>query len=558
MVYNKTYKQKFVRGENMITTLHIKNVGIIEDLTVDLSEGLNILTGETGAGKTLIIGSIGIIAGGRFSKEIIRKGEEYSFIEANIYCPENPLAIEGNIIISREIHTNGRSCSKINGRLVTVNELKDMMSQIIDIHGQQDSQLLLNPNEHIIYLDRFIGESIAKQKEKYQILLKQYHELKTELKNNYGDDKEKARRLDLLNYQFNEIEMAKLKVGEEENLEEQRKLIHNAEKLQTSIQIIDAELNENVINGISNSVRQLEKIENCGKIYSQKLAQLKSIYYDIQEMARDFSSMKEETEFDEQTQNEIENRIDLIYSLKRKYGNSIENILEYQASIEQEINKIQNLDEVNKKIQTQMEEIKIQMVSLCKQISKQRKEYAQTLSSKINHELVSLEMPNAKFSVDICYQENENFNTNGLDKVEFLIVTNVGEEAKPLVKIASGGEMSRIMLAIKTILAEVDQVSTLVFDEIDTGISGKASKAVGEKLKAISKMQQVLCITHSASIAAKGDYNYYISKKVEGEKTYTDIQKLTEEQVIEEIARIASGDITQIAKEHARELRKAG
>ncbi|MCI9177187.1 MAG: DNA repair protein RecN [Clostridia bacterium] len=540
----------------MITTLHIKNVGIIEDLTVNFNEGLNILTGETGAGKTLIIGSIGIIAGGRFSKEMIRKGETFSFIEANIYCPQNPLAIDDNIIVSREIHSNGRSSSKVNGRLVTVNELKEIMEKIIDLHGQHDNQLLLNPLEHIFYLDQFIGIQMQEEKENYQKFYQEYLEINQKLKENYGDEQEKARKLDLLTYQFNEIEGAKLKLGEEEELENQKKVMNNAEKLQNSMKTIDEELNENVIAGISNSIRNLEKIEDCGKIYSEKLAQLKSIYYDIQEMARDFSDMKEQTYFDEQSQNEIENRLDLVYSLKRKYGNSIEAILEYQNSISAEIAKIQNLDEVNKKLTQKLQEVKTQMKEIGKSINLKRKEYGEKLSKEVNKELANLEMLNAKFSVNICYQE-ENFNINGLDKIEFFICTNIGEEAKPLVKIASGGEMSRIMLAIKTVLAKVDKVSTLVFDEIDTGMSGKASKAVGEKLKEISKIRQVLCITHSASIAAKGDYNYYISKKIEGEKTYTDIQELSEEQIIEEIARIASGDVTKIAKEHAKELRKA-
>ena len=311
----------------MLTTLHIKNVGIIEDLTIDFNEGLNILTGETGAGKTLIIGAISIITGGRFSKEMIRKGENYSFIEANIYSPKSEIALDGNIIVSREIHLNGRSCSKINGRLVTVNELKEVMSKVIDIHGQQDNQLLLNQTEHINYLDSFIGKQIQEQKEKYQNLYNQYTKIKQELKANYGDEQEKARKLDLLTYQFNEIEMAKLKKGEEEELEKQKALIHNAEKLKQSMKIIDEELNENAIVGISNAIRSLEKIEDCGEIYSKKLAELKNAYYDIQEIARDFSNMKEENEFDEQMQNDIENRLDLLYSLKRKYGNNIENIL---------------------------------------------------------------------------------------------------------------------------------------------------------------------------------------------------------------------------------------
>ena len=539
----------------MITTLHIKNVGIIDDLTVDFNDGLNILTGETGAGKTLIIGSIAIICGGRFSKEMIRKGEEFSFIEANIYCPESSISMDGNIIVSREIHLNGRSSCKINGRLVTVNELKEAMNQIIDLHGQHDSQLLLNPAEHISYLDSFIGAKLQKQKEEYEKLFEQYTTLKQDLKNNYGDEQEKARKLDLLNYQLNEIEVAKLKVGEEEELENQRKCIQNAEKLKQSMNAIDEELNENVIGGISNCIRNLEKIEDCGEIYQEKLAILKNSYYDIQELERDILYMKEETDFDEETQNEIENRLDLIYSLKRKYGSTIEAILKYKDDISEEIEKIQNLEQINENIKIELEKTKQKMSTICEEMSKQRKEQGKILSEKINKELAILEMPNAKFSVTITKQES--FTVNGLDKIEFFICTNIGEEAKPLVKIASGGEMSRIMLAIKTVLASVDKVSTLVFDEIDTGMSGKASKAVGEKLKTISKTQQVLCITHSASIAAKGDYNYYISKKVQGEKTYTDIKELNEDEVIEEIARISSGDITKIAKEHAKELRKA-
>ena len=399
------------------------------------------------------------------------------------------------------------------------------------------------------------GETLLCKKEEYKQLYKEYVKIKEELKNNYGDEQEKARKLDLLNYQFNEIELAKLKVGEEEELETQKKKIQNVEKLQNSINSINEELNENVISGISNCIRNLEKIEDYDEQYQKKLAELKSIYYDIEEMARDISYMKEETEFNANTQNEIENRLDLIYSLKRKYGNSINSILKYQTNVKEEIQKIQNIEEVNKKLKQELNKIEEKMLCIGKEITSERKEKSEILSKKINNELANLEMPNAKFNVNIETQNT--FTQNGLDKIEFFICTNIGEEAKPLVKIASGGEMSRIMLAIKSVLASVDKVSTLIFDEIDTGISGKASKAVGEKLKVISKTQQVLCITHSASIAAKGDHNYYISKKVQEYKTYTDIKELSEEEIIEEVARISSGDITKIAKEHAKELRKA-
>ena len=539
----------------MISTLHIKNIGIIEDLSIDFNEGLNVLTGETGAGKTLIIGALGVIAGGRFSKEMIRNGEKYSFIEASIFCPENPNSIDGNIIVSREVYTNGRNSCKVNGRLVTVNELKELMANVIDIHGQQDNQNLLNSNKHIAYLDDFIGNEILELKEEYSKLYKRYNEINAELSKNYGDDKEKERKLDLLNYQLEEIKNAKLKVGEDIKLTEEHNLMKNSEKLQENLEEIDENLNNQAIESVSDSIRCLEKISNCGEVYEEKLSELKNIYYEIQELARDISGMKEDIFFDEDQRDNVEKRLDEIFSLKRKYGNSIEEILEYKEKLEQEINEIENLDEINDKLKQEKEKVKKQMLELCSKMNSLRGEYAKIISNKINIELKDLEMGNATLRVAV--EKIKDFNANGLDKVEFMICTNKGEEEKELCKIASGGEMSRVMLAIKTVLAEVDKVSTLVFDEIDTGISGKAAKAVGEKLKTISNNHQVMVVTHSASIAAKGKYNYYISKKTTNEKTYTEIKRLSEEEVVKEIARISSGDITEISIAHAKELRKA-
>ena len=539
----------------MVTTLHIKNVGIIDDLSIDLNNGFNVLTGETGAGKTLIIGSLAILAGGRFSKEMIRNGEEFSYVEANFYCPNNEVAVDGNIIVSREIHLNGRNSCKINGRLITVNELKEFMSKIIDIHGQHDSQLILNPMQHIIYLDKFIGKELNESVCEYIKKLEEYNKLKQELKNTYGEDQEKERRLDLLRYQYNEIEQAKLKQNEEEELQNKHKMMQNAEKLKDNLFEIDTNLNENAIIAISNSIRSLEKIQDCGKEYSEKLSILKNSYYDIQELARDLSYMREEVDFDENERNQIENRLDLISSLKRKYGNTITEILEFRNKIENEINKIENLDEYHNKIKIQIKNLEQELFKIANQMSYVRTKYAETLSKKINQELKDLEMPNAKFEIKI--NKTERFCENGIDEVEFMICTNVGEGLKPLTKIASGGEMARILLAIKNVLADVDEVSTLVFDEIDTGISGKASKAVAEKMKSIAELHQVICITHLPSIAARGDYNYYISKQTKENKTYTSIKLLNEDETIEEIARISSGEVTEIAKAHAKELRKA-
>ncbi len=542
----------------MISTMHIKNIGIIEDLTVEFNNGFNVLTGETGAGKTLIIDSLGVISGDRFSREMIRKGESYSLVELNLFLPNNEKSIDGSIVVSREIYDNGRNTCKINGRLVTVNELKEFMSNVIDIHGQNDNQVLMKKQEHVKYLDNFIGDEIINLKLKYFELFNCYNSIKKELKKNYGDEKEKQRKLDLLKYQLGEINEADLKLEEEEELSEFHNVMKNSEKIFTNLSEIEQNLSSNAIEAINNSIRCFEKIENLGEKYQIKLTELKNIYYEIQELSRDVSDMNEELIFDEEKRNEVEKRLDLIYSLKRKYGNSIEEILEYKRKIDEEIFNIENCEEHNNELKRQLNELEIEMNEICVKMNNLRQKYSNILSESINKELSDLEMPNAKFLVSIDFNTENEFNENGLNEVEFLISTNIGDDAKSLVKIASGGEISRIMLAIKTVLAKSDKMPILIFDEIDTGISGKAAKSVGEKIKIIAQNHQVLCVTHQPSIAAKGDYNYYINKKVKNGKTITDIKLLNEQEVINEIARISSGDITISSLNHAKELRRAG
>lgn len=539
----------------MLSTLHIKNIGIIDDLSINFEEGFNVLTGETGAGKTLIIGSLAILSGGRFSKEMIRKGEECSLIEASIFVPQSEFSEDGNIIISREVYSNGRNTCKINGNLVTVSELKRVMSKIIDIHGQHDNQNLLDNTKHIVYLDGFIGDELFNVKHEYQEYFNKYNEIKNKLKNNYGDETEKTRRLDLLRYQYNEIDVANLKIGEDLELEEKHNIMMNSEKLKENLEEINENINSNAIEYISNSIRCLEKIEDYGEVYKSKLAELKSIYYELQETARDLSSLKDEANFDEYERDEVERRLDIIFSLKRKYGNGIEEILEYKNKLAEEIEQIENVEEINKKLRIEQKEIESKMNNLCNLMNEKREKYGIILSEKINNELKDLEMPNACFSIKI--EKEASFNINGNDKIEFAISTNIGEESKELIKIASGGEMSRIMLAIKTVLADIDEVPILVFDEIDTGISGKAAKAVAEKMKIISNKHQTLCITHLPAIAAQGKNNFYIYKEVTNGKTRTKIKKLNEQEIIFEIARISNGDITDVAIENAKELRKA-
>ena len=538
----------------MITNLHIKNIGIIEDLDINLNKGMNVLTGETGAGKTLIIDSLEIICGGRFSKEMIRNGEDHSYIEICMYEPQNINSIDGNIIIAREIYSNGRNTCKINGRLVTVAELKKFMSNYVEIHGQNANQQLFDSNTHIKYLDNFIGKEIIELKSIYSEKYLRYNEIKRELKNNYGDEKEKQRKLDILKYQLNEIKEAKLKNGEEEKLEEKRKIMLNSEKIAKNLAEASQAVGENTIDVIGTAVRALEKIEEIDSKYSQTIESLRNIYYEMQEIERDINSYCEDVEFDEQERVEVETRLDTIYNLKRKYGNNIEEILKYAEEIEKEIKKIENAEEYNTKLRKELSGLEMSLNQIATQISNIRKNYALELSKKINKELLELEMKNARINVKVEYKENEYFE-NGKDDVKFLISTNIGENESELSKIASGGEISRIMLAIKKVLAEADNVPVLIFDEIDTGISGKAAKSVAEKMKNISQNHQVLCISHLATIAANADYNYFISKNVENGRTSTSVKQLNEQEVLQEIARISSGEVNEITLKYASELR---
>ena len=513
----------------MISLLHIKNLGIIDDLTLNLERGFNVLTGETGSGKSLIIDSFEIISGGRFSKEMIRKGENSSLVEICVWN-ENE-----EIIVSREIFQNGRNICKINGRLVTVTELKRFMSDIIDIAEQHENQKIMNSGVHIKYLDNFIGTKVLDNIKIYKELFLKYNNLKLELNLGYLNENEKQRELDLLKYQFNEINNAKLKDGEEEILELQRKQIANLDKINENLEISENSLNENVINGIEIAIKALEKIKNLDEKYLEKLNELKNSYYEIEE---------------------IESRLDLINELKRKYGNSISEIIEYKDKIEKEILKINNFEKRNVEIKKEINNIEIKMTEIAIDIHRYREEYSKILSEKINKELFDLEMKNAKFFVEILRNEDGIFNENGIDKVQFLICTNTGEDFLPLTKIASGGELSRIMLAIKTILNNSDTVQTLIFDEIDTGISGIAARSVSEKMRKISQNHQIFVVTHLAVIAASANDNFFSYKEVENGKTKTNVKKLDNEELVDEIARISSGEISIASKEHARELLK--
>ncbi len=532
----------------MINTLHIKNIGIIDEISIDLNKGFNVLTGETGAGKTLIIDSLEILAGGRFSKDMIRKGEDYSFVEMSVTSNNE------DIILSREINMNGKNLCKINGRMVTVTELKNFVSKILDIHGQHDNQSLLNPSVHIKLLDKFAGNELKNLKLVYLEKYNEYKKLKEEIAKNYGDDKEKQRKLDLLKYQVNEIKDANLVKGEEEELEEKKKKILNAEKLAKNLGIAENEILNISVDSIMNAMKALEKIEDINEEYKESAERIKSIYYDLEDCGRNISEFAQDIYFDDREIDQVESRLNLISSMKRKYGNDIQEVLKYKEDVEKEIYEIENLEEYTNKLKLDLSSLKIEMKEICKKIHQIREKFSKILSEEIEKDLVDLEMKHTKFTVSISYDEENEFTENGQEEIEFLIMTNVGEDFKPLTKIASGGEMSRIMLAIKRVLADVDEVETLVFDEIDTGISGIAGSKVAEKMKQIAKNHQIICVTHLATIAAKGDSNYYINKEIMDGKTKTNVYLLKDNKLVEEIARIASGEVTKVSMQYAKEL----
>lgn len=537
----------------MITNLHIKNIGIIDEIEINLHEGLNVLTGETGSGKSLIMNSLKIMAGERFSKEMIRTGENNSFVEMNIFLPNHPQAVGGNIIVSREIDIKGRNLCKINGRLVTVRELKLFMQEILEFHGQQENYSLLYGKKHMQYLDNFIGKEIQDVKNSYKEKLYKYHKIKKELEDNYGDEREKQRKLDLLEYQLEEINKADLKVGEVEKLEEKRKKMLNQEKIENSINEANNAIYNIALESVSKGMHELSKIENIDKKYMQMSQNLSNIYYDLQELAREIHFCVDEEEFDEEERNYIETRLDKLQDLKRKYGNTIEEILQYADQIQEEIDNIRNSEQINKQRKEELNLLECKMEEECVFMHKLREKYSKKLERSINVELQELEMKQANISILLEYQEG--FKENGKDKVEIQIQTNKGEEKKSLDKIASGGELSRIMLAMKKVFIDTDKIPILTFDEIDTGISGKTVQAVANKLKEIAKKHQIICISHAPNIAAIADYNYSVCKKVENNRTNTHIRLLNEKQVIEEIAKISSGEVNEVTLQYATELR---
>lgn len=552
----------------MLSHLHIKNLGIIEELDIPFENGMNIITGETGAGKTLIINAVNMILGSKVSKEIIRSGADKANVEAlffinSRYIWDNlkHLDIEDTeeLVISREVYENGKSLARVNGKIVSLSELKKIGEFLIDLHGQYDNQSLLNTKKHINFLDEMALKKHADITNRYCLLYQQRTEFKNKLLSLKETLLEGNSAIDFLKFQINEIETANLQAGEDDKLQEDKRLFSNAKKTVTLLSQTYGNLYEddqNVCSSVQMAIKNIEAISSLKPQYGGYLNRLYSTYYELEEISKDLKHEIDNIETDPEHLEEVEKRLDEIFSLKKKYGNTIEAILANKEKIYNEYKELLNAEEYLNEIKAKLKITEDEMLKLAGILSCVRKEKATILETLLMKNLEELEMPKARFKINIDFNSEKDFNINGLDTVEFLFTPNLGEELKPLSKIASGGETSRIMLALKIVLADADKVPTMIFDEIDVGISGKAGFAVAEKLLTAAQNKQVISVTHLASIAAKGNNNLYISKVMDDNRTVTKIQKLNENEVINEIARITSGgNITETAIAHAKELR---
>ncbi|MGG7143640.1 DNA repair protein RecN [Clostridium nigeriense] len=549
----------------MLLQLNIKNFALIRELGVEFGKGFNILSGETGAGKSILIDTIDYVLGGKFSKDLIRYGEEKTFVEA-IFSIENPelvnvleeQGIEDEIlIISRETTISGKSIIKVNGKSVVLSYLKRIREKLLDIHGQHQNQNLLNKAFHILYLDDFIGEKINKYLKVYEDLRKEQSSIIEKI-NELNGNTDREKLLDYIKFQIDDIEKANLKINEEEDLKEEFNLLSNAEKislaLSRSYAILDSPMEGiSVIEGLSKAVYELSIVENHFEKIKDKREKIEESLYTLEEIAREIRDLSSEIHYDEFELEKINSRIYEISLYKKKYGESIEEILNYLEKLKSQYEELVNSEEIINELNSKKNEIEKEMKNVCEIMHDIRKEYACNLEEKIKSELNYVGMEKAEIKIDI--KNSENFNSRGSDDVTFLISTNPGEPLKVLEKVVSGGELSRIMLAMKCVFVDKDKIPTLIFDEIDTGISGTIAKRVGEKMFEVSSKHQVLCITHLPQIAALSDCHYFVSKKVEDGKTYTEIRTLDKYEKIKEIAKMTSGDeVSDVTLENASEM----
>ena len=552
----------------MILELYMKNCALVEELRLGIDENLNILTGETGSGKSIIIDALGLCLGEKYDRSFLRKGTEKGVIEAVFHSEssnlkkvlhEHDLDLDEDnlLVITRVIYSDGKSVARVNGRTVKLSILKDIASTLIDIHGQHQNQALFNKETHLDFLDLFGEFELENYKKEYKSIYDEYSEVKKALSvlTENKDDMQIQREIDLLKFQINEIESANLSNDEYEELLKQRDVYRNSEKIYSNLNSAYQNLYDGSVNSVDlvgNAVKELSLISQYDKTLSDYNNDIERIMYELQDISREIRNYKENIDFEPYELEQIELRVDEINNLRRKYGDSIEDIFNYYEKMKSRLEEILNRDE-------KVEELKLEIIRLEKtlknkadELTKARKEVALRLEEVLLVELKSLNMKNVVFKVNF---EETVFNMKGQDDIEFMISFNLGEDIKPIYKVASGGEMSRFMLAFKTILADIDQIDTLVFDEIDTGISGIAAQIVGEKLSKIGKKKQVMCITHLPQIAANGHTHYRIEKNTSNNRTYTNIKELTFDERIDEIARLIAGNnITEKTIEHAHEI----
>ena len=551
----------------MLSQLFIKNIAVIESASIDFENGFNVFTGETGAGKSILIDAINAVLGGRTSRDLVRTGASKAFVSA-VFSDISPKvknileelgydSDEGDLLISREISSEGKNICKINARPATVSALKQLSCALIDVHGQHDSAILQNPELHIGYIDAYGNTSaeLLSYAESYKAM----KETERAIKKISMDDSDKEARIDLLKYQIGEIESAAIEEGEEEELLALSKRIKSSENIMELVSGTVAALDgddgsEGALEELETVIKNAQQLAEYFPDFTEISEKFKSSYYELEEFANDVKNCADELDFDPNLQNRTEKRLDEIFRLKRKYGGSVEAMFAYYNKAKNELDGIEFSEERLEKLNKEYAVLKKAAEEKASVLTQKRLDAAKSFEHAVMNELSYLNMPNVRFSVNF---EHTDYFESGCDNIEFYIATNAGEPLKPLAKIASGGELSRIMLSIKNVLADKDEVGTLIFDEVDTGISGAAAQKVGKKLKQVSKGRQIICVTHLAQVAAFADNHLLISKATENERTFTSVTSLDKEGRICELARIMGGEITDSLKNSAKELLEA-
>lgn len=547
----------------MLELLHIENIAIIEAADIEFAPGFNALTGETGAGKSIVIDSLSAVLGQRTSRELIRTGAEKAFVSAAFsgMAPEltEELGIQpeadGTLLLQREIQTDGKNVCRVNGRPVTVGQLRALGARLLNIHGQHDGQQLLDEEQHIVYLDSF-GKTealINAYTEKY----KHFTDIRRQISALQMDEAEKARRVDTLQYQIEELKRAKLKPGEEEELTARRGMLRNAEKFLDAVAGADYALNgDDSGGGALSALRQAQDalggVRHLDDAFGQLYERLGEAYSEVYDIAATVEDKRGELDVSPGELDRVESRMDLLYRLKKKYGATVEDMLDYQARCEAELAQIEDAGDTLVRLEQALSKAEKEARQAAQALSDARKAAADRLTAQILTELQQLDMGKIRFAVDFAEKP---LDSDGMDTVRFLMSANVGEELRPIHKIASGGELARIMLAMKNVLSEQDHVGTMVFDEVDTGVSGRAAQKVAEKMARISRRKQVLCVTHLPQLAAMADTHFSVEKGERGGRTYTEVRRLDREQRRRELARLTGGShVSQTMLDGAEEL----